>query len=109
MKYSFKIFISFLALCLVLFLMSSCLPGPNEMRGVPDEGGRVAGFWRGLWHGLLAPITFIISVFSQKVNFYEVHNNGFWYNLGFVLGAGLFLNGGILGSRRARRARKKQI
>jgi hypothetical protein len=32
---------------------------------------------------------------------YEVHNSGFWYNLGFVFGAGLFLQGGILGSRKA--------
>jgi hypothetical protein len=35
------------------------------------------------------------------VRLYEVHNSGFWYNLGFVLGAGLFLQGGILGSRKA--------
>jgi len=52
---------------------------------------------KGLWHGLIAPITFIISIFTKNVRFYEVHNTGFWYNFGFVLGAGLFLSGGILG------------
>jgi hypothetical protein len=96
-------------LLLIAFFLLSCLPGPNDLQGAPDKEGKIAGFWRGLWHGLLAPITFLISIFSQKVNFYEVHNNGFWYNLGFVLGAGLFLNGGILGSWKARRARKKRI
>jgi len=40
------------------------------------KGGSVAGFWLGLWHGLIAPITFVISLFSDNVNFYEVHNNG---------------------------------
>ena len=30
---------------------------------------------------------------------------GFWYNFGFVIGAGLFLSGGILGRKR----RKKRI
>jgi hypothetical protein len=73
------------------------------MEKTPDIKGKVSGFWKGIWHGLIAPITFIISIFSESVRFYEVHNSGFWYNLGFVLGAGLFLNGGIFGSRKARR------
>jgi hypothetical protein len=54
----------------------------------------------GLWHGLISPVTFVISVFSKNVRFYEVHNNGTWYNFGFVLGAGLFLSGGILGRKK---------
>ena len=40
---------------------------------------------------------------GRHVRLYEVHNNGGWYNFGFVLGAGLFLSGGILGKRRRRR------
>lgn len=93
-------------LVLVLFVMSSCAPGPNDMEKTPDEEGKVAGFWMGLWHGLISPITFIISVFSKSVRFYEVHNNGTWYNFGFVIGAGLFLSGGILGkgSKKKRRS-----
>jgi hypothetical protein len=86
---------------LVLLLFSfSCAPGPNQLKKTPDHEGQVAGFWLGLWHGLIAPITFIISIFSEKVGLYEVHNSGGWYNFGFVLGAGLFLSGGILGRRK---------
>jgi uncharacterized BrkB/YihY/UPF0761 family membrane protein len=92
-----KIF-SVIGICLILvFILSSCVAGPNKLEKTPDEEGKVAGFWKGLWHGLIAPITFIISIFSKTVRFYEVHNNGSWYNFGFVLGAGLFLSGGILG------------
>jgi hypothetical protein len=97
--------ISLLVLIGMLFLVS-CLPGPNPVEKSPLPQGKIAGFWKGLWHGLLSPLTFIISLFTSKVRFYEVHNNGNWYNFGFVLGAGLFLRGGILGSRRLRKSKK---
>jgi len=86
----------------IMMLSLSCAPGPNDVVKTPDKEGKVAGFWKGLWHGLISPITFVISIFSKSVNFYEVHNNGGWYNFGFVIGAGLFLSGGILGRRRKR-------
>ncbi len=84
----------------ILLFSISCAPGPNKLARTPDREGEVAGFWLGVWHGLIAPITFIISVFSDKVSLYEVHNSGGWYNFGFVLGAGLFLSGGILGRKK---------
>lgn len=92
-----------LLVLLLILMLTGCVPGPNSLEKIPDEKGRVAGFWKGLWHGLISPITFIISLFNRNVRIYEVHNNGNWYNLGFVLGAGLFLQGGILGSSRRRR------
>lgn len=99
--------ISILGLIFILiFVFSSCAPGPNDLEKTPNKEGKIAGFWKGIWHGLIAPITFIISVFTKKVRFYEVYNNGFWYNFGFVLGAGLFLSGGIFGRCRGRRKRR---
>jgi hypothetical protein len=94
--------------CLAILFLSlvSCAPGPNTAEKTADSAGRVAGFWKGLWHGLISPITFIVSVFTKNVRVYEVHNNGSWYNFGFVLGAGLFLQGGILGSRKAKKRRR---
>jgi hypothetical protein len=84
-----------------VLVLASCAPGPNAAEKTPDADGKIAGFWMGLWQGFISPVTFVISIFSKGVRLYEVHNNGFWYNLGFVLGAGLFLQGGILGSRKA--------
>jgi len=90
-----------LSLTLVaMLLMTACAPGPNSAEKTPNAEGKVAGFWKGLWQGLISPITFIISLFTKNVRLYEVHNNGNWYNFGFVLGAGLFLSGGILGRRK---------
>lgn len=92
---------SVLLLTIILVIsFSACAPGPNRLEKTADAEGKVAGFWMGLWHGLIAPITFIVSVFSSKVGIYDVHNSGNWYNFGFVLGAGLFLSGGILGRKK---------
>ena len=57
----------------------------------------------GLWQGIIVPITFIISLFSDTVSIYEVHNNGGWYDFGFVIGAGFFLGGSGAGAKSARR------
>lgn len=47
------------------------------------------GFWSGLWHGVIAPISFIGSLFSDDIAMYAVNNTGGWYDFGFVLGAGI--------------------
>lgn len=54
----------------------------------------------GLWHGIIAPVTFILSLIFDKISLYEVHNTGGWYDLGFVLGAGILFGGGGRASRK---------
>ncbi|MBN1401087.1 MAG: hypothetical protein JXA74_09635 [Anaerolineae bacterium] len=98
-----RILLSIGILLVVLAVLTACAPGPNSLAGTPDDEGEVAGFWQGLWQGIISPITFIISLFTPNVQFYEVHNNGNWYNLGFVLGAGILTGGGLFGSRRKSR------
>jgi hypothetical protein len=87
---------------LVLALLAGCAPGPNSLARTPDAKGEVPGFWRGLWNGVIAPITFVISLFTEKVRMYEVHNNGGWYDFGFLLGA-MIAFGGSAGGTAARR------
>lgn len=74
-------------------LLSACA-GPNTVLDTPGADGSVAGFWWGLWNGITAPLAFIGSLFSDNIHFYEVHNNGGWYNFGFVLGTGILFGGG---------------
>jgi hypothetical protein len=86
-------------------LLSACAAGSNELI---DTGPDPAGFWLGLWHGLISPITFIVSLFTTKVSIYEVQNNGNWYDFGFMLGvAGAFSSGGWASTGGPRRARKR--
>ncbi|MFZ5966865.1 MAG: hypothetical protein ACOYVK_06795 [Bacillota bacterium] len=58
--------------------------GPNSKYKLPDADP--AGFWAGLWHGLIAPITFMISIFNPNVGIYETNNIGRLYDFGFILG-----------------------
>lgn len=67
-------------------------------------GADPAGFWLGLWHGLIMPITFLISLFNDNVGVYVIHNSGGWYDFGFVLGASIIFSSGGHGSARASRS-----
>jgi hypothetical protein len=86
---------------LLLNILVGCAPGPNQSKGTVSQHDVVAGFWLGLWQGFIAPILFVVSLFKTNLNIYEVHNNGAWYNFGYLFGLACFFGGG--GSRAARR------
>ncbi len=48
------------------------------------------GFWAGLWHGLIFPLAWVVSLFTNTVAVYAVPNNGGWYNFGYFLGIVVF-------------------
>lgn len=97
MKKNILWFVLFVA---VLLFLTACAAGPNESLNIASPQNMiVAGFWRGLWHGIIAPVTFFISLFTDNINLYEVHNNGGWYDFGFVIGAGIIFGGGGRASR----------
>jgi hypothetical protein len=86
---------------LVLTIVAGCAPTTNQFKGTPSEHGGVAGFWLGLWQGFIAPFAFLVSLFKSNLNIYEVHNNGAWYNFGYLFGLACFFGGS--GNRTARR------
>jgi hypothetical protein len=79
-------------------------PGPNPLVNKVDAQGSVAGVLLGLWHGIISPVTLVVSFINPDVQMYEVHNNGNLYNLGFLLGVAVFfvILGTLFGSRRRR-------
>jgi hypothetical protein len=81
-----------------LLLLAGCAADANP--NVSDADG-AAGFWLGLWQGLILPVTFVVSLFNDSVAVYEVDNRGHLYDLGFVFGAGGLSLPGFL-SRRGR-------
>jgi len=85
---------------LAIVVMVACVPGPNMMKDTPGARTSVAGFWQGLWQGFIAPFVFLVSLFKSNLNIYEVHNNGAWYNFGYLFGLMCFFGGGAHGSRR---------
>jgi hypothetical protein len=86
----------------LLLTLAACAPGPNAATDTVAFATGQAGFWYGLWHGFILPVTFVVSLFTDSVSVYEVHNTGNWYDVGYVLGISLVF-GGPFGARRARR------
>ncbi|WP_402373183.1 hypothetical protein [Isoptericola rhizosphaerae] len=87
----------------VLVALTACAAGPNPgLDTAPTALGEPAGFWLGVWQGMILPVAFVISLFTDTVSVYEVHNNGNWYDVGYVLGIS-FVFGGPFGASRARR------
>lgn len=87
-----------LAIGLLVALTCACAAGDPRFAGETP-----AGFWAGLWHGIIAPITFIIGLFADGVEIYERNNTGGWYDFGFLLGVGCLSGGGGTKMRRKRK------
>jgi hypothetical protein len=98
-----KKFYLVLLVLIMIFMFTGCAAEMNVFEKVVPDSGEIAGFWNGLWHGIIAPFAFIISLFSDSVGVYELHNNGNWYNFGFMIGLSIILGGGGRSSRRRRR------
>lgn len=79
-----------------LFIFSSCA----EVQHIEAcKTGHVYGFFGGLWHGIIAPFSFVCSLFMDHVAVWAVNNNGGWYSFGFLLGVGSLGFGGSKASR----------
>jgi len=83
-----------LLLLFILFSLSSCAP-----EGVTTKE---YGFFSGLAHGFLLVFTLIGKLFGAHIGIYAVHNTGFFYYLGYLIGLGIFGGGGGAASRRRR-------
>jgi len=78
-------------------------PGPNPLVDTAGTRGSIAGTLIGIWHGIISPVTLVVSFINPNVQMYEVHNDGSQYNLGFLVGVAIvFLILGIIGGSRRR-------
>ena len=68
-----------IALGVALVALAACAERPMGHAGDP-------AFIRGLIDGLLAPISFVLSLFSDSIRMYAFPNIGRWYDFGFLLG-----------------------
>ena len=77
---------------IVLLTLAACAHQPALPRF-----GEVPGFFTAVWHGLIAPIALVGSIFTD-VRVYAFPNSGGWYDLGFLLGVAAW-GGGAAASR----------
>ena len=80
MMKSRKMLLLGLMLLMLLMLLTACVPGDGT-----NSAQQPAGFFSGVWHGWIAPITLVLSLFNRHINIYEVYNIGFWYDFGFYM------------------------
>jgi len=86
----------------LLLLFTACTAGDAQFVQVEP-----AGFWYGLWHGMISFITLIIHIFNPDVAVYEIHNTGGWYDFGFLLGVIMVWGGSSHISCRSSAKRKR--
>lgn len=65
---------------LAMLLLSACVPGDETY-----TTSNPAGFFSGIWHGWIAPISLIIGLFDKSTRVYERLNTGWWYDFGFYI------------------------
>jgi uncharacterized membrane protein HdeD (DUF308 family) len=78
-----------IALVPLSIVLASCAAGNSQFSQETP-----AGFWWGLWHGIISVISLIIHMFNESVVVYEIDNTGAWYDFGFLLGVILIWSGG---------------
>ncbi len=84
-------------LLLLTGMLSGCVPGDGTY-----TPAKPAGFFWGIWHGWIAPISLILGAINGEYRIYEGNNTGWWYDLGFYLA----LLGGFGGLSLTRSKRK---
>jgi hypothetical protein len=61
-------------------VLTGCIPGDGA-----NSIDKPAGFFWGIWHGWIAPISLVGSLFNHKLRVYETFNSGWWYDFGFYV------------------------
>lgn len=74
-----KIFLLIIGFIIPLIL-SGCMPGDGSYTSSDP-----AGFFWGVWHGWIAPISLIARIFKENIRIYETMNTGWFYDLGFYI------------------------
>ena len=57
-----------------------CLPGSQIV-----AQRQPVGFFFGIWHGWLAPLSLILGLFDSNYRIYEAANRGWSYDFGFYM------------------------
>lgn len=65
---------------MVTLLLTGCIPGDGT-----NTQANPAGFFWGIWHGWIAPISLIIALFRKGIRVYETANQGLIYDFGFYI------------------------
>ena len=75
-----RIFLLGIMVVFIVLTLTGCMPGDGTY-----TSSKPAGFFWGVWHGWIAPISIIRGLFKENIRVYEVVNTGWWYDLGYYM------------------------
>ncbi|MCG8498948.1 MAG: hypothetical protein MJB12_00875 [Firmicutes bacterium] len=75
-----KMVLASMIMVIILVMLTGCVPGNGTY-----TASKPAGFFWGIWHGWIAPISLIMGLFNKSIRIYEVMNTGWWYDFGFYI------------------------
>lgn len=67
-------------IAVLAMMLTGCMPGDEKY--TQDDP---AGFFWGIWHGWIAPLSLIFGFFNDTTRIYELNNSGLWYDFGFYI------------------------
>lgn len=65
---------------IILLGTTGCVPGDGSY-----TAAKPAGFFWGIWHGWISPVSLVWGLFNKSIRVYEVANTGWWYDFGFYI------------------------
>lgn len=89
-----------LLLVVGLITLAGCVPGDGK-----HTYEKPAGFFWGIWHGWIAPVSLIWGLINPDIRVYEIQNTGWWYDFGFYIA--IISGFGSLGFQRGKRKQKR--
>lgn len=98
-----KIFIICIIAVFVSLVLTGCIPGDGTY-----TSDKPAGFFWGIWHGWIAPISLIIGLFKDGIRVYETVNTGWWYDFGFYIAVISGFGGLSLSRKKKLKAKNKE-
>lgn len=97
-----KTLLTILIILLCSTILTGCFPG-----GEYYQEDSHAGFFSGVWHGWIAPISLIVGIFENDIRIYEPNNTGWWYDRLWRFGFYIAIIGGFGGVALSRKKLKK--
>lgn len=75
-----KVILLIAIIMVLLSTLTGCIPGDGTY-----SSSDPAGFFWGIWHGWIAPISLVGGLFNKNLRIYEVANTGWAYDFGFYI------------------------
>ncbi len=74
------IFLMGILILIIFTTITACMPNPSETFAAAPSG-----FFKGVWHGWIAPFSLLFGFFNDTTRIYDPNNTGWWYDFGFYM------------------------